>query len=93
VTDDDIKLIERFKFRHGSIYVERRNRGYALVHGQTGVPIARLRPYLRDNFVEIFYWSLGKQRWAPFGPFGSTAVSVDEALRIIDGNDIFWAVI
>lgn len=93
MTDDDIKQIESFRFRHGSIYVERRNRGYTLVHGQTAVPIARLRPYQRDNLVEIFYWSLCKQRWAPFGPFGSTVVSVDEALRIIDGNAIFWAVI
>jgi hypothetical protein len=93
MTDDDIKLIENFKFSRGSIFVERRNRGYSLIHGQTGAPVARLRPYQHDNLVEIFYWSLGKQRWAPFGPFGSTVVPVDEALRIIDANAIFWAVI
>lgn len=93
MTDDDIKLIESFRFRRGSVSVERRNRGYTLIHGQTGVPIARLRPYQCDKLVEIYYWSLGKQRWAQFGPFGSTVVPVDEALRIIDANAIFWAVI
>jgi len=93
MTDEDIKLIESFKFRRGSIFVERRNRGYTLIHGQTGAPIARLRPYQRDNLVELFYWSLGKQRWVPFGPFGSTVAPLDEALRIIAANAIFWAVI
>jgi hypothetical protein len=51
MTDEDIKLIESFKFRRGSIFVERRNRGYTLIHGQTGAPIARLRPYQRDTWL------------------------------------------
>ncbi len=93
MTEDDIKLIESFKFRRGSVFTERRARGYTLVHGQTGTPVARLRPFGRDNLVELFYWSLDKQRWAPFGPFGKTVVPIDEALNIIAANAIFWAVI
>jgi hypothetical protein len=48
-----------------------------LFHAETGVPIARLRPIGRDNLVDIIYWSLWKERWAPFGPFGRTAAPVD----------------
>ena len=91
MTDADIKLIESFKFRRGAVFVERRNRGYTLMHGQTGAPIARLRPYGRDSLVELLYWSSWKERWAPFGPFGKTVVPVEEALNIIAANSIFWA--
>jgi hypothetical protein len=93
MTDDDIKLIESYKFRHGSVFVERRNRGYTLVHGETGAPIARLRPRGQDRSVELLYWSLGKQGWAPFGPFGKTVVPLEDALHIIAANSIFWAVL
>jgi len=91
MTDADIRLIESFKFRRGAVFVERRNRGYTLMHGQTGAPVARLRPYGRDSLVELLYWSLSKQRWEPFGPFGKTVVPVDDALNIIAANSIFWA--
>jgi hypothetical protein len=54
-----------------------------------GHPIARLRPYGRDDLMEIFYWSLWRERWCPTGPFGSTVVPLNEALRIIDAEPIF----
>jgi len=54
-------------------WLERRNRGFTLIHAETVVPIARLRPIGRDDLVDILYWSLWKERWAPFGPFGRTA--------------------
>jgi hypothetical protein len=39
----------------------------------------------------ILYWSLWKERWVPFGPFGRTAASVEQAMRIIADAAIFWA--
>src|ERR1019366_7145336 len=92
MTDDDIiQLIETFDFDAGPVAVERRNRGFTLIHAETGVPIARLRPIGRDDLVDILYWSLWKERWAPFGPFGRTAAPVEQAVRIIAEASIFWA--
>jgi hypothetical protein len=93
MTGEDIELIETYTFRRGSLFVERRNRGYTLIHGQTGVPVARLRPSGRDRSFELLYWSLGKQAWTPFGPFGKTVVPLEDALQLIAANSIFWAVL
>jgi hypothetical protein len=90
MTGEDIKLIEDYKFRRGSLFVERRNRGYTLIHGRTGAPIARLRSHGQDRLVELLYWSLGKQAWAPFGPFGKTVLPLEGALQVIAANSIFW---
>ena len=91
MTDDDIiHLIENFDFDAGHVAVERRNRGFTLIHAETGVPIARLRPIGRDDLVEILYWSLWKERWTPFGPFGRTALPVERAVRVIAEASIFW---
>jgi two-component sensor histidine kinase len=32
--------------------------------------------------MEILYWSLSKQHWAPVGPFGCTAAPLDPSLTI-----------
>ena len=87
--DDIIRRIERFPFHRAPVAVERRRKGYTLFHADTGQPIARLRPYGRDDLMEIFYWSLWRDRWSPVGPFGSTVVPLNEALRIIDAEPIF----
>jgi hypothetical protein len=89
--DDIIGFIENFKFDAGPVVVERRNRGFSLIHAATGYPVARLRPIGRDDLVDILYWSLWKERWVPFGPFGRTAASVKQAVRIISEASIFWA--
>lgn len=89
--DDIIQLIETFDFDAGPVVVERRNRGFTLIHAETGAPIARLRPIGRDDLVDIRYWSLWKERWVPFGPFGRTAAPVEQAVRIIAEAEIFWA--
>jgi hypothetical protein len=68
--DEIIRRIERFPFRCGPVAAEWRNKGYTLLSADTGRPLARLRPYGRDDLMEILYWSLWKQRWAPVGPFG-----------------------
>lgn len=88
--DEIIRRIERFPFHRAPVAAEWRNKGYTLFHADTGRVIARLRPYGRDDLMEILYWSLWKQRWAAVGPFGSTVVPLDEALRIIASEPIFW---
>jgi hypothetical protein len=89
--DEIIQRIERFAFRRAPVAAERRNKGYTLLHAETGAPIARLRPIGRDDQMEILYWSSWKQHWAPVGPFGRTVAPLDEALRIIAFEPIFWA--
>jgi hypothetical protein len=39
----------------------------------------------------MLYWSLLKDKWANTGPFGRTALPLDDALRFIASEDIFWA--
>ena len=89
--DEIIRRIESFPFRRAPVAAERRNRGYTLLHAETGAPIARLRPVGPDDQMEILYWSSWKQHWAPVGPFGRTVAPIDEALRIIAFEPIFWA--
>ena len=89
--DEIIQRIERFAFRRAPVAAERRNKGYTLLHADTGAPIGRLRPIGRDDQMEILYWSSWKQHWAPVGPFGRTVAPLDEALRIIAFEPIFWA--
>ena len=88
--DEIIRRIERFPFRRAPVAAEWRNKGYTMLHAETGRPIARLRPYGRDELMEIRYWSLSKQRWAAVGPFGCTVVPLAEALKIIASEPIFW---
>jgi hypothetical protein len=89
--DEIIQRIENFPFRRAPVTAERRRNGYTLVHAETGAPIARLRPIGRGDQMEILYWSLWKQHWAPVGPFGSTVAPLDKALRIIAFEPVFWA--
>jgi hypothetical protein len=72
------------------LFAERRNRGYALYSVQSGALVARLRPTGSDDSFEVLYWSLWKNRWASTGPFGRTILSIDDALRFLAYEDIFW---
>ena len=71
---------------------ERRNRGYTLYHAGSGAPVARLRQTAKDDRVEVLYWSLWKERWTSAGPFGRTVLPLDDALKFIASQDIFWAI-
>ncbi len=94
MTDDDIiQLIENFAFDAGPVVAERRNRGFTLIHAETGVLLARLRLHGRDDLYEILYWSPRKERRAPFGPFARTALPVEQAVRVIAEASIFWAAV
>ena len=92
MTDDEIIFaVEAFAFDAGPVTAERRNRGFTLFHVATGTPIARLRPVKgHDGLFDILYWSLWKEHWVHFGPFGRTTTTLDEALRIVAEASIFW---
>ncbi len=92
MSDPIIERVERFRCRKGTLCAERRNRGYTLYHAATGAPVARLRPTGPDDRVEVLYWSLWKARWAPTGPFGRSILPIDDALKFIASEDIFWAI-
>lgn len=93
MTDGIVQHIERFRFTRGAVLVERRNRGYSLYHAASGAPVARLRPNAGNDRFEVLYWSLGKQRWSSTGPFGRAVLPLDDALRFIAHEDIFWVLI
>ncbi len=63
--DPVIQCIERFRCTRGTLFAERRNRGYTLYSARSGVPVARLRPAGADDTFEVLYWSLWKNRWPP----------------------------
>jgi len=73
--------------------VERRNRGYSVYHAASGAPVARLRPTPTSDRFEVLYWSLGTEGWKSTGPFGRTLLPLDQALRFIAAEDIFWVLI
>ncbi len=91
MTDLIIQRIEGFNCRRGRLLAERRNRGYTLYRAGSGTPVARLRQTGQDDRVEVLYWSLWKERWTSAGPFGRTVLPLDDALRFIASEDIFWA--
>jgi hypothetical protein len=93
VTDDPIiQRIERFRCHRGQLAAERRNCGYTLYRASSGALVARLRPIGQDDRVEVLYWSLWTERWTRAGPFGRTVLPLDQALRFIASEDIFWAI-
>ena len=89
--EEIIRRVEAFRFHAGAMTAERRNRGFTLIHVATGIPIARLRKVAGEEAqFDILYWSLCKERWVPFGPFGRTVTTLAQALRIIAEASIFW---
>ena len=40
--------------------------------------------------VEVLYWSPRTDRWSPTGPFGRTILPLDQALRFLATEAIFW---
>jgi hypothetical protein len=91
MSDPIIQRIESFRCRRGQLAAERRNRDYTLYRADSGSPVARLRPTGENDRVEVLYWALWKERWASAGPFGRTILPIDDALRFIASEDIFWA--
>jgi hypothetical protein len=90
--DPIIQRIESFRCRRGQLFAERRNRGYTLYRASSGALVARLRPTGQDDRVEVLYWSPWKERWTNAGPFGRTVLPLNQALKFIASEDIFWAI-
>ena len=89
--DEIIQRIERFAFRRAPVAAERRNKGYTLLHAGDRGADRKASSHRKRRPMETLYWSSWKQHWAPVGPFGRTVAPLDEALRIIAFEPIFWA--
>jgi hypothetical protein len=90
MADPIIQRIACVRCPRGSLLAERRNRSYTLYSDQSGALVARLRPTECGDSFEVLYWSLWKNRSTSTGPFGRTVLSIDDALRFIAYEDIFW---
>lgn len=91
--DPIIEHIGHFRCRRGRLAAERRNRGYTLFHVGSGALVARLRATGKDNRFEVLYFSLWSESWKRTGPFGRTILPLDQALKFIASEDIFWAMV
>ena len=90
--DPIIQRIESFRCPRGQLLAERSNRGYTLYRASSGALVARPRPTGQDDRVEVLYYSLWKERWTKAGPFRRTILLLDQALKFIASEDIFWAI-
>ena len=91
--DPVIQRIENFRCRRGALLAERQGRGYTLYHASSSAPVTRLRLTRPDDRAEVLSWSLWKERWITAGSFGRTRLSIDDALKFIAMEDIFWAAV
>ncbi len=81
--------IEAFNHaRGGGVRVNKAGRGYTLVSGRTGLPLARLRPTGDSDKVQVLWWN--GQRWGASGPFGIATMTLDPALNYIASDPTFW---
>ncbi len=93
MTGEDIELIEHYKFRRGSLLAERRNRGYTLIHAQTGAlspGCAHPGAAIHSNSSTGLWESKPGRRSARSE---KTVVPLEDALQLIAANSIFWAVL
>jgi hypothetical protein len=60
---------------------------------QADFPLIGLSEFGQPPLFEVLYRSLGKDGWASTGPFGRTVLPLDQALRFIATEDIFWALV
>jgi hypothetical protein len=70
------------------VVVEKRGRGYSLLSGRTGAPVARLRPTPDAEKVQVLWWD--GERWKAPGPFGTPTMTLDQALDFIASERAFW---
>jgi hypothetical protein len=79
--------LEAFCQAH-DVVVEKRGRGYSLLSGRTGAPVARLRPTAEAETVQVLWWN--GERWKAPGPFGTPTMTLDRALDYIASERAFW---
>jgi len=70
------------------VVVDKRGRGYSLLSGRTGAPVARLRPTPDAEKVQVLWWD--GERWKAPGPFGTPTMILDQALDFIASEPAFW---
>jgi hypothetical protein len=85
--------IEAFNAEQGGgVAVRKDAHGYTLLHQDSGMPIARLRPRDTGDRFEVLYWSPLRECWLPVGPLGGMVLSLLDALEFVanDPMDCFW---
>jgi hypothetical protein len=85
--------IEAFNAEQGGgVAVRKDAHGYTLLHQDSGMPIARLRPRGPGDRFEVLYWSPFRERWLPVGTLGGMILSLLDALEFVanDPMDCFW---
>ena len=88
--DDLITRIERFNdSRGGGVVVEHRRGGYTLALKATGAPTARLKPVDQSDRMRVLYWS-HRDRWADAAPLGGIILPLEDALKFIANEPVFW---
>jgi hypothetical protein len=70
------------------VVVDKRGRGYSLLSGRTGAPVARLRPTPDAEKFQVLWWD--GERWKAPGPFGTPTMILDQALDFIASEPAFW---
>lgn len=63
--------------------------GYTLAEPRTGRPIARIKLLPGTNRFELFYWSIARERWKTFGPFGFMRLEFDDVADIVQSEPLF----
>ena len=62
---------------------------YNLVERRGGRAVARLRPILDTDRIELFYWSFARDRWKTFGPLGPMRLELDDVVDILRHDPMF----
>lgn len=91
-TDEFLDGIEAFnQAKGGGVIIQRAAKGYSLFREDNGKPVARLRPTVKGDQVEVMWWS-HRDKWEQIGDFGPMLMSLDEALMSIAKNTLgcFW---
>ncbi|MGB8840943.1 MAG: hypothetical protein WCC64_07705 [Aliidongia sp.] len=82
-------ILAQIAARFARFDVVRNRGGYTLRDRRSEAPVARLRPLPDEDAFELYYWSLARERWSPFGPLGPMVVTLDEIREIIDNESMF----
>jgi len=91
--DPILQEIEHYLANAGAqCVVQRINKGYSILDGETGAPVTRFR--MKDEAmrqVEVLWWS-HRDKWDSIGDFGGMIMSLNEALDFVkaDNMGIFW---
>ncbi len=87
--DAMLERIERFnRTRGGGVIVRKVARGYTLLSGHNGAPVARFRPTGDGDKVKVLWWN--GESWGASGPFGVATMPLDRALDYVANDPDFW---